>query len=254
MKNNINSDQNEAYFFEKIASASQKKARICKIIHNYDPAHADNIISYMSRLGYFIAPASIGHHGNHIGGLAEHSLAVANLIRTGLRKQVKANNKIIRKHFGLNIRTAKYSDVYSQLKEAPADHTITDIIAIFHDFCKCLLYKNKDGEWVKRGYDDLMVSVGQILSQDEIKEMLDGRNRLEGLHGLLSLYLVKHIAMPLTPQMADAIRWHMGLYTQDNPNSSGSGLSIETLGWLEQSNPYLRQIIAADMYCSAFIL
>lgn len=41
------------------------------------PIAAVDLVDWLVSKGFFVYPAAIKHHGNHTGGLFEHSLAVA---------------------------------------------------------------------------------------------------------------------------------------------------------------------------------
>ena len=74
----------------------------------------------LQSMGYFRVPASTKYHGNHEGGLFEHSYAVAETLLE------------LTKKLGLN---------WSR-PESPV------IIGLFHDLCKCDQYKQlENGTW-----------------------------------------------------------------------------------------------------------
>ena len=90
----------------------------------------DKLLAYIEKTDFFKAPASTRFHGNHEGGLLEHSLNVYHLLK----------EKLLHK---------PYSDIVKA-----SDETII-LITLLHDFCKANYYtvdyrnkKNDDGIWV----------------------------------------------------------------------------------------------------------
>lgn len=90
----------------------------------------NNLLHYLDEdTDFYTAPASSMFHGNHEGGLVEHSINVFKLL---------SSNKMIR-------------DKYSM-------ETIA-IVSLFHDFCKINMYKvemrnakDENGQWIKVPY------------------------------------------------------------------------------------------------------
>lgn len=77
-------------------------------------------LSYeLNKLGFFDAPASAGHHGNHAGGLFEHS------------EQVTKSLVSLTNNLGLEW----------QRPESPY------IVGMFHDLCKCDNYQEGLDGW-----------------------------------------------------------------------------------------------------------
>ncbi len=89
----------------------------------------DNLLSWLEKSDFYIAPASTKYHGSYEGGLLEHSLNVY--------KQLKSLVSI----YNLNV----------------SEESIA-IVALFHDICKTNFYKKsyrnaKDeitGKWVQK--------------------------------------------------------------------------------------------------------
>lgn len=77
--------------------------------------------NFLDELGYFTAPASVGHHGNYIGGLYDHSKQVATELQNLTNK--------------LGLRWDHSSSPFT--------------IGILHDLCKCDDYVLDDnGTWI----------------------------------------------------------------------------------------------------------
>ena len=75
----------------------------------------DKLLAYIEKTDFFKAPASTRFHGNHEGGLLEHSLNVYHLLK----------EKLLHK---------PYSDIVKA-----SDETII-LITLLHDFCKANYY------------------------------------------------------------------------------------------------------------------
>ena len=122
----------------------------------------------LDELGFFTAPASTKFHGAYEGGLFDHSFLVAKYL-------VELTEKL-----GLKWERA----------ESPY------IVGMFHDICKCGLYKLKaDGS----GYDfnaDLIVSG-------------------HGDRSVILLYKLFTYMARITDEELACIRWHMGAYETD---------------------------------------
>ena len=85
------------------------------------------LLNWLKASDFFVAPASTKYHGNHEGGLVEHSLNVYQCLLEELGG--------------------------TQLKDTYTDETIA-IVALFHDVCKANYYKKgtrnvkENGQWV----------------------------------------------------------------------------------------------------------
>jgi hypothetical protein len=130
------------------------------------------LLEYLIKSDFFVAPASTQFHSAYEGGLAEHSINVYN----------RYKNSIVNEY------GADYSSKIS-------DETIT-ICALLHDVCKIDTFKldmrNKkvDGNWVQVPYYTVE----------------DG---LPYGHGEKSVYIISGF-MRLTREEAMIINWHMG--------------------------------------------
>lgn len=79
----------------------------------FSPDEIERMIDDMEELNFFEAPASISHHGNHSGGLFDHSICVTNCL----------------------LDLTKCCELHWQQKRSPY------IVGMFHDICKCDNYK-----------------------------------------------------------------------------------------------------------------
>ena len=97
-----------------------KQDQMLELYKKVMPIGTHYLISHVNDLGFFDAPASIGHHGAYTGGLFEHSLQVCETL-------VDMTERL-----GLNWKR----------KESPY------IIGMFHDLCKVDNYKRDSfGKW-----------------------------------------------------------------------------------------------------------
>ena len=136
-----------------------------------------------SFLDFFIAPASTRFHGNHEGGLVEHSIKVYEILKH------KVENSILK-------------------IDIPEESII--IIGLLHDICKTNFYKvdfrnakNALGVWEKVPYYTI---------EDTIPYG----------HGEKSVMMITEY-MKLTPEEKYSIRWHMGYTEpKENYNAIGA--------------------------------
>lgn len=133
---------------------------------------AKELLDFMQKSDFFVAPASTQFHSNYEGGLCAHSINVYNRFL-----------KAIKNEYG-----EKYSDIVS-------DETIA-ICGLLHDICKIETFKldtrNKkvDGNWV---------SVPYYTVEDSLPYG----------HGEKSVYIISGF-LRLTREEAMIINWHMG--------------------------------------------
>lgn len=79
------------------------------------PKEAQISVEILDALGFFTAPASVKYHGNYIGGLFDHSYAVA-------------------------VNLVKLTDRLDLVWDRPYS---PHLVGMFHDLCKCDLYTYK---------------------------------------------------------------------------------------------------------------
>ena len=131
----------------------------------------EELIQFLEKSDFFIAPASTRFHGNFEGGLLQHSLKV-------------------------------YEILEEKLKHTPVSMDISEdtikIVALLHDICKVNFYKvdyrnakNELGVWEKVPY----YTVDDTIPYG---------------HGEKSVMMITEY-MKLTVEEKYAIRWHMGL-------------------------------------------
>ena len=106
------------------------KQKIIELLKSTNREGMDNLIDFLDKSDFFKAPASTRYHGDHEGGLAEHSFKVYEILKE-------------------KVQIAKL--------DIPEDTVI--ISAILHDLCKTNFYKidyrnakNSLGVWEKVPY------------------------------------------------------------------------------------------------------
>lgn len=139
----------------------------------------NSVITYLEKVGFFEAPASINRHLSYEGGLVEHSLNVYRMAMM-LREQM-----ILMK-----------PDTAEQLTK----ESIT-IAALLHDVCKANIYKQakkwrKDEQNRWEQYDTYEADY----------------SRFPLGHGEKSVIMLLRLGLQLTNDEVLAIRWHMGAW------------------------------------------
>lgn len=118
-----------------------RKAMFNELVGKYI---SDDFKTWLDKYNFFIAPASISHHGAYEGGLFDHSLAVAE---------------------NLSDLTTRM-DLHWAMKRSPV------IVGLFHDLCKVDNYiKDNSSKWV---YNPKPISNGHgdkslIILQDHLE-------------------------------------------------------------------------------------
>lgn len=146
-------------------------------LKNLYPNITVDMIDALQKHNFFTCPASIKHHGNHEGGLFEHSVAVAEAL-------IELTDKL-----GLKW----------QRKESPA------LVGLFHDVCKTDDYKMMV---VEEGTEMMGGSVlGRVTTWDYNPEPI-----MKG-HGDKSVVMLSTM-LQLTEEEMFCIRYHMGAFTE----------------------------------------
>ena len=138
---------------------------------NIERDGAEDLLEFLERSDFFIAPASTRNHSAYEGGLCEHSINV-----------YKRFVKLLEAEYG------NYEEKISNESVA--------IIALLHDICKVNFYV-KDLKNVKRD---------GVWTQEPFYRIEDS---LPYGHGEKSVYMISGF-MRLTREEAMAINWHMG--------------------------------------------
>ena len=95
----------------EVPNRKETKQKIIELWNSIERPGKDRVIDFLNNSDFFVAPSSVQHHFNIIGGLAQHSLNVYDV----LKKKV-----------------AEYGITY------PEETLI--ITALAHDFCKVNFY------------------------------------------------------------------------------------------------------------------
>ena len=159
------------------------KEEFLKLLRSIQREGIEQLIAFIESTDFFTAPASTRFHGDHAGGLLEHSMKVYEIL---VQKVKNASIKL---------------DV--------SEDTLK-IVALLHDICKVNFYKidyrnakNALGVWEKVPYYTV---------EDTIPYG----------HGEKSVMMITEY-MKLTPEEKYAIRWHMGYTEpKENYNAIGA--------------------------------
>ena len=146
------------------------KEEFLKLLRSIQREGIEQLIAFIESTDFFTAPASTRFHGDHAGGLLEHSMKVYEIL---VQKVKNASIKL---------------DV--------SEDTLK-IVALLHDICKVNFYKidyrnakNALGVWEKVPY----YTVDDTIPYG---------------HGEKSVMMITEY-MKLTPEEKYSIRWHMG--------------------------------------------
>ena len=152
-----------------IQALKDKFLDICKNTIKRDGI--DDLLEWIEKSDFFVAPASTKYHGAYAGGLVEHSLNVYECLKG-----------IVSRYPEHNI----------------SDETIA-IVSLFHDICKANFYKvgtrnvkdEESGQWYK-------------------KEVYEIDEKFPIGHGEKSCIIIQWFLKRLTTDELLAIRYHMG--------------------------------------------
>ncbi len=139
----------------------------------------EQVVDYLEKAGFYVAPASAGHHLNRDGGLLEHSL---NVYRVAMR-----------------LRT-QMLEMKPELEDRVREDSVV-IVSLLHDICKTNIYKkttryrkDSNGRW--ESYDGYETDYG----------------RFPVGHGEKSVIMLLRLGLELTNDEIVAIRWHMSAW------------------------------------------
>ena len=134
---------------------------------------SQNLLEWLEKTDFFIAPSSTKFHGNYEGGLVEHSVNVYNCLKM----------------------------LVNEYKKQFPDYEISDetiaISELLHDLCKTNFYV--------KGFRNVK---NEETGQWEKKEIYTINDKLCMGHGEGSVYMIQAF-MKLNRDEALAIRWHM---------------------------------------------
>jgi len=146
------------------------KEKVLELLKSVNREGMQNVIDFLEKSDFFKAPASTRFHGDHEGGLVEHSIKVYDILKHKVETNIEPIN-------------------------IPEESII--IIGLLHDICKTNFYKvdyrnakNALGVWEKVPYYTI---------DDTIPYG----------HGEKSVMMITEY-IKLTNEEKYAIRWHMG--------------------------------------------
>ncbi len=191
------------------ADITEKKEEFIELLRSTEREGVDDVIEELERIGFFVAPASAGHHLNTEGGLLLHSLNTC--------------------HAALAIWESMKALEPSLNNEVKRESII--ISALLHDVCKSDIYKRS----VKKRKNAL----GQWEDTEGYKVTY---KKFPMGHGEKSLVVVLLSGMELYDDEMLAIRWHMGAWGV-NQNSFEDVRNFDTA---QKLYPLVAIIHAAD--------
>lgn len=150
--------------------------------------------AYLRSTSFYDMPASARFHGNHAGGLYEHSVAMFNSLRQ------------------MNLEWGRPESPY--------------IVAFGHDVCKIDAYTMKDPGWEATDDDNVKCRYCGYVHDSKSKycpkcdaymgEWVNNPKHPGG-HAELSIHILRNAGIELTEEEAACIRWHMGAF--DDPQN-----------------------------------
>lgn len=147
---------------------------------NFYDILGSEVVEKLIRNGFCSAPASANHHGNHEGGLFDHSIAVARALQRYTRK--------------LNLH---WKNERSPL-----------LVGILHDLCKIDSYKKVVTKPASFDFE--------VFSEDPEEYHYEYNNEaiIQG-HGDKSVIYALQLGIELTEEEIACISYHMGAYETD---------------------------------------
>ncbi len=173
---------------------------------NGRPICNEETIDWLVKQGFFVKPAAIRHHGNHTGGLFEHSMEVAENL-------VEMTQK-------LGIKWTRPESPY--------------IVGMLHDICKTDDYFDKNASQV------LVMGTGSPVTKNP--EWTYNDEVICKGHGEKSVMMLSTI-MTLTQEEMLCIRFHLGAYMTDEWTAFDSAIrKYETVLWTHTADMYASKV------------
>ena len=145
---------------------------------NGKPIVSAEMMDWLIGQGFFVKPAAIKHHGNHTGGLFEHSFMTAQVL----------------------VEMTEKFDIPWTRPESPY------IVGMLHDVCKLDDYIDKNASGI------VVMGSGSPISKNP--EWTYNPEPLFKGHGHKSVMMLSQV-MTLTEEEMLCIRFHMGAYVTD---------------------------------------
>lgn len=151
--------------------------RIISLLRDTNREGIEKVIDFLNASDFFTAPASTKYHSSFEGGLAEHSLAVRDI---------------------LEVKSEQFGNILSK--------DTVNITGLLHDVCKINFYK-KEKKNVKKGtkINDWGKEVANWVEEEVW--VIDDSDPMG--HGEKSLWILSKM-IDVTDQEAYMIRFHMG--------------------------------------------
>ena len=179
----------------------------------------ENLLGYLEKTDFFSAPSSTKFHLNTPGCVCKHFL---NVFETALR---------VNKH----VLLPQQHDGNCIFPEPLSAESIA-IVALFHDVCKCNIYKETE-RWRKSDKGKWESYAGY-----EVKDEFPFG------HGEKSCHMVSHYLRLKRDELL-AIRWHMGMFDVGEAGSSNRFSFYAAI----ESSPLVLLLQIADMASSHWL-
>jgi hypothetical protein len=174
---------------------------------NGKPIVSADMFDWLVGQGFFVKPAAIKHHGNHTGGLFEHSLMVAQVLVE---------------------MTEKFGFKWSR-PESPY------IVGMFHDVCKLDNYMDENVNGV------VVMGTGSPISKNP-KWTYNPEPLFDG-HGDKSVMMLSQV-LKLTEEEMLCIRYHMGAYqTNDWDGFDRAIRKYQSVLWTHTADMYASKVM-----------
>lgn len=177
----------------------------------------EELLKYLdTKTDFFTAPSSTKFHLNTPGGLCLHSINV-------FEAAMKINEALLRPK----------QEIGECLFAEPLKEESIAVAALFHDLCKCGLYRQTE-KWKKDENNKWVSYIGYEV-----------RDEFPFGHGEKSCYII-NFYLKLHKDELLAIRWHMGMYDVSENGSSGRYAFYNAC----DMTPLVVLMQMADMSCS----
>ncbi len=156
--------------------------------------------------GFFVKPASIKHHGNHTGGLFDHSFMVASVL----------------------VEMTEKFDIRWQDARSPY------IVGMFHDICKMDDYIDEAAK------DVVVMGTGSPYSKNP--SWVHNPSPILSGHGSKSVMMLSQF-ITLTEEEIFCINFHMGAYETDKWEQYDAAIrKYETVLWTHTADMYASKV------------
>jgi len=165
------------------AQIETNKQRFIDILSSVDRPGIQELLAWLEKTDFYVAPSSATYHNNCKGGLCAHSLNVYDVARKLESEVMPMSNK-----------TCQHQYTEDELK----------VSCLLHDLCKIAFYVPKEKVW-----KDESAPYGQQWKKYQGYEIVD---KLPLGHGEKSVMMAQQFIKLSLNEMV-AIRWHMGAFS-----------------------------------------